>query len=96
MLDVGCGSLRGGRHFIEYLNEYNYYGTDLNPSLIEAGRTKELTREQNRKVRDSNFIASDNFDINFDCSDFDYGLALSVFTHLPKNRVRAVIPHLIN
>ena len=94
MLDVGCGSLRGGRHFIEYLNKYNYYGTDINPSLIAAGRTKELTREQNRKVRDSNFIASDNFDINFDCTNFDYGLALSVFTHLPKDRVKECLAKL--
>src|SRR5205807_6035012 len=29
LLDVGCGALRGGLHFIRYLDEGNYVGVDL-------------------------------------------------------------------
>jgi len=42
LLDVGCGSLRGGVHFVSYLNSHNYYGFDLNASLIEAGINIEI------------------------------------------------------
>ena len=37
LLDIGCGSLRGGIHAINYLETGNYYGLDINLSLIEAG-----------------------------------------------------------
>ncbi|MGB7539844.1 MAG: hypothetical protein WBM17_14975 [Anaerolineales bacterium] len=39
-LDVGCGCLRGGIHFIQYLNTGKYYVLDINSSLIEAGKTE--------------------------------------------------------
>jgi hypothetical protein len=38
LLDIGCGALRGGIHFINYLDPGNYYGLYLNSSLIEACR----------------------------------------------------------
>ena len=36
LLDIGCGCLRGGIHFINYLEANNYYGLDINESLIKA------------------------------------------------------------
>src|SRR5436309_1445834 len=42
LLDVGCGSLRGGVHFARYLDAGNYYGTDLNPSYLKAGLEVEI------------------------------------------------------
>ena len=38
LLDVGCGALRGGIHFVRYLEESHYCGIDINASLVEAGR----------------------------------------------------------
>ncbi len=35
-LDVGCGPLRGGMHFIGFLNPGNYWGVDFNPSFVDA------------------------------------------------------------
>ena len=43
-LDVGCGSLRGGVHFIRYLEAGHYYGFDRSPERLEAGRDVELPR----------------------------------------------------
>src|SRR5262245_17052197 len=37
LVDVGCGALRGGVHFIRYLKPGHYFGLDLNASLIKAG-----------------------------------------------------------
>jgi hypothetical protein len=42
LLDIGCGSLRGGIHFIRYLDAGNYIGTDPNMSLLDAGYEIEL------------------------------------------------------
>ena len=39
MLDVGCGTLRGGRHFIDYLDTGRYTGIDISPKAIEFGHT---------------------------------------------------------
>ena len=35
LLDFGCGSLRAGRLFINYLDEQKYYGIEPNKWLIE-------------------------------------------------------------
>jgi SAM-dependent methyltransferase len=34
MLDIGCGTLRGGRHLIRFLDAGHYTGTDLSPRAI--------------------------------------------------------------
>ena len=39
LLDVGCGSLRGGIHFIRYLDRGRYYGRDMDESLSDAGKS---------------------------------------------------------
>jgi len=41
LLDLGCGSLRGGIHFIKYLQKNNYWGTDIRKDLLLAGN-KEI------------------------------------------------------
>ncbi len=38
LADIGCGPLRAGRFFIEYLEADGYFGFDYNVSFIEAGR----------------------------------------------------------
>ena len=40
LIDIGCGSLRGGIHFIKYLDKFNYFGTDINNNLIRLGIEK--------------------------------------------------------
>jgi hypothetical protein len=44
LLDVGCGCLRDGIHFIGYLKRGNYVGIDINQSLLDAGYEIELAR----------------------------------------------------
>jgi hypothetical protein len=45
MLDIGCGTLRGGRHFIGYLDPDGYTGMDISPQAIRYG--EELVRREN-------------------------------------------------
>ena len=36
MLDIGCGNLRAGWRFIQYLDAGNYYGIDISPDILLA------------------------------------------------------------
>ncbi|MGP1382500.1 MAG: class I SAM-dependent methyltransferase [Thainema sp.] len=96
-LDVGCGSLRGGIHFVQYLNSGNYYGIDINESLLEAGYNVELAKAgiQDRQPRENLACVS-----NFDCSQFncqfDYAIAQSVFTHLLFNHIRQCLEKIVD
>ena len=85
MVDVGCGALRGGVHFVRYLEPGRYHGLDVNASLIEAGR-KEL-RDAGLGDRDAQLLVSDRFELDRFGTSFDYAIAVSVFTHLPANHI---------
>lgn len=89
LLDVGCGSFRGGVHFIRYLDQGNYYGMDVNKSLIEAGYDMELKPARlDAKVPPENLLVDSEFNCSRFGVTFDMALALSVFTHLPLNHIR--------
>ncbi len=88
LLDIGCGSLRLGVRAAPYLDPGHYFGTDINAALIEAGRLHELTPEGRERLPPANLSASADFDFNFLPAPMDFGIAQSVFTHLPLNHLR--------
>ncbi len=86
-IDVGCGSLRGGVKFIQYLDPSNYFGTDINEHLIRKGLETELPEDVRAKVDDRSFVVSDDFSFDFDVDRFDFGIAFSLFTHLSEEKI---------
>jgi SAM-dependent methyltransferase len=95
LLDIGCGSLRGGVHFIRYLEVGNYTGVDINQSLLEAGFTIELKAAgMQDKMPQGNLVCLLGFEFDrLDCH-FDFALAHSLFTHLTFNRIRQCLERL--
>jgi SAM-dependent methyltransferase len=88
MLDVGCGALRGGIHFVRYLEPGHYYGIDVNESLLRAGLEHEVPAAGLQgRLPAENLRATSMFESDFGIP-FDYALAVSVFTHLPLNHIR--------
>jgi cyclopropane fatty-acyl-phospholipid synthase-like methyltransferase len=85
LLDIGCGSLRGGIHAIKYLETGNYYGLDINPSLIEAGRHELSLAGLTHK--NPHLAVSDRFELGLFGQKFEHLLALSVFTHVFANHI---------
>lgn len=81
LLDIGCGSLRGGRYFIEYLNRYNYIGVDKNRTLIKKGLKYELSTITYR-VKQPQFIVTKKFNFRTCRKTPNFICAFSVFTHL--------------
>jgi len=86
LLDIGCGSLRAGVHFIPYLDPGHYLGIDKEKSLIWSGLEHELN--------DTLLVEKHPILIVSECFEFsrlgtrpDYALAQSVFTHLPPGKI---------
>lgn len=86
LLDVGCGALRGGVHFIPYLEPGHYCGIDANASLLEAGQ-HELALA-GIDARGVNLLASADFEVGRFGQHFEYAIAVSVFTHLYLNHIQ--------
>ncbi|MCF6521506.1 class I SAM-dependent methyltransferase [Streptomyces sp. JJ36] len=38
LLEIGCGNLRAGRHFIDYLEPGHYHGVDISPDILLAAQ----------------------------------------------------------
>lgn len=89
LLDVGCGSLRGGVRFIEYLEPGNYYGLEPSMPLLGAGISIELPLAGIGPDKRPRFLINDDFDLSELPPNvrFDYAFANSVFTHLPPDRI---------
>lgn len=95
LLDIGCGSLRGGIWFADYLDARHYFGTDINQSLLDAGYDIELTaRSLQSKVPRNNLVCNGTFDFARFCEKFDFALAQSLFTHLPAAELRSCLERL--
>lgn len=92
LIDVGCGSLRGGIHFVPYLMAGNYLGIDKEPSLLAAGRSElgpAVVAEKRPQLR-----VSDSFDFGgFDRAP-TFGIAQSLFSHLSRDDIAACLEHL--
>ena len=95
LLDIGCGSLRGGVKLIRYLDTGHYAGVDLHESLLDAGYQIELAREGlTHKLPRSNLVADGEFDFSWCPMRVDFALAQSVFTALPLNFLRICLERL--
>jgi SAM-dependent methyltransferase len=86
LLDIGCGCLRGGVHFVPYLDKDGYHGVDINASLIAAGM-KELRANPANLDKRPDLRVTDRFDLAQFGVQFDFALAHSVFTHLHANHI---------
>ncbi len=86
LLDIGCGPLRGGVHFISYLEAGHYYGVDKNEKVLETAREVELTRYGVAGKRPT-LVAMDDFNFPSLGQTFEFAWAQSVFTHLPLNHI---------
>lgn len=86
LLDVGCGSLRGGRLFIPYLGRQRYFGLEPNKWLVQQGIESEIGEDLIDLKRPA-FAYNDDFDLGVFGGTFDYILAQSIFSHAGKSQI---------
>jgi SAM-dependent methyltransferase len=80
-LDIGCGSFRGGIHFIPYLNKGNYLAIDKEEELVRRGIDRELGRDLFEQ-KQPEIVITGAFEFSKLSKVPDYSLSLSLFTHL--------------
>jgi SAM-dependent methyltransferase len=93
MLEIGCGNLRAGRLFIDYLHTGNYYGIDISPDILMAAHDTVATHGLRDKlpyltpVRDLRlaFLPDEHFDVVH---------AHSVFSHSPLEVIEECFAHI--
>jgi SAM-dependent methyltransferase len=90
LLDVGCGSLRGGRLFIPYLLPERYFGLEPNAWLIDEGLDRELGRSI-LEVKRPTFRHEDDFRLEGFGVSFDYVLAQSILSHTSPSQTAACL-----
>lgn len=93
LLDIGCGSLRGGVHFVQALDDGNYYGMDAADWLLTAAREVELPR-YGLADRTVHLECRDDFRFSAFDTTFDLAIAQSVFTHLRWNSIQRCLEEL--
>jgi hypothetical protein len=93
LIDVGCGSLRGGAKFIRYLDPSRYLGIDKHIELIIYGVAMELGIDLFRQKR-PRFVVSDSFDFARFGAKPVFGIAQSLFTHLSADDVTSCLSKL--
>ncbi len=90
LLDIGCGSLRGGRLFIPYLLAGRYFGLEPNRWLVEEGIRYELGEELFQNKRPT-FAYNSDFNLEVFGVQFDVVLAQSIFSHTGLTQLRACL-----
>ena len=89
LLDVGCGTLRGGIPLIDYLDAGNYTGTEVRREVLDEAR-KELERSR-LTHKNPTLITSDDF-TTLQCDTmFDYAWAFSVLIHMTDEIVKSCL-----
>jgi SAM-dependent methyltransferase len=92
MLDIGCGNLRAGWRFIDYLDTGGYYGIDISPDILIAGKKVLAERGLQHKLPHLTLTQDLTFDFLPE-SAFDVVHAHSVFSHSPLEVIDECLAH---
>jgi SAM-dependent methyltransferase len=92
MLEIGCGNLRAGRLFIDYLDSGNYYGTDISPDILLAAQRTVGEYGLQRKLPYLSLV--DDLKLGFlPDGHFNVVHAHSVFSHSPLSVIDECLSH---
>lgn len=82
LLEIGCGNLRAGHLFIDYLHTGNYYGIDISPDILLAAQNTLVRQGLGDKLPHLTLV--DDLKLRFLPSEhFSVVHAHSVFSHSP-------------
>ena len=80
LLDIGCGTLRGGVPIIQYLHIGHYFGIEVRGGVLDEGR-KELEEEALTYKKPKLVQSTDISQLTFD-KKFDFIWSYSVLIHM--------------
>ncbi|GAA3123669.1 class I SAM-dependent methyltransferase [Planomonospora alba] len=92
MLEIGCGNLRAGRLFIDYLDTGGYYGIDISPDILVAAQKTLVTYGLRDKLPHLTPVLDLRLEFLPD-AHFDVVHAHSVFSHSPLHVIEECFAH---
>ncbi|GAA2005407.1 class I SAM-dependent methyltransferase [Nocardiopsis rhodophaea] len=92
MLDIGCGNLRAGWWFIDYLDTGNYYGIDISPDILVAAQETLARQRLQAKLPHLTPVRDLTFTFLPD-AHFRVVHAHSVFSHSPLHVIDECLAH---
>ena len=92
MLEIGCGNLRAGRLFIDYLNPGNYCGIDISPDILLAAQQAVIEFGLQPKVPHLTMVDDLKFAF-LPPQKFTVVHAHSVFSHSPLPVIDECLAH---
>jgi len=87
LLDIGCGSFRGGRFLMMYLERGHYFGIEPEAWLVDAGIKFEVTQGL-LDLKEPCIYLNADADFSWFKLEFDYLLAHSILFHADLNWIR--------
>lgn len=92
MLEIGCGNLRAGRLFIDYLDPGNYYGLDISPDILLDGQ--RTLAEFGLQAKLPHLALVSDLTLGFlPSAHFSVVHAHSVFSHSPCHVIGECLSH---
>ena len=92
MLEIGCGNLRAGRRFIEYLDTGHYYGIDISPDILLAAQ--QTLTDEGLQAKLPHLTLVNDLTLGFLPSEhFTVVHAHSVFSHSPIDVIEQALEH---
>ncbi|MDP3919966.1 MAG: class I SAM-dependent methyltransferase [Candidatus Omnitrophota bacterium] len=85
LLDMGCGTLRGGIPLIQYLEEGHYYGVDVREEVLKEA-VREMKEARLNHKRAHLVLLTNEADLDLK-REFDVVWAFSVLIHLSDEKV---------
>jgi SAM-dependent methyltransferase len=92
MLEIGCGSLRAGWRFIDYLEPEHYYGIDISPDALLSAEHTVTEHGLQSKLPHLTLVHDLTFDF-LPSEHFDVIDAHSVFSHSPLDVIGECLAH---
>ncbi len=92
MLEIGCGNLRAGRHFIGFLDAGHYYGVDISPDILLAARQTLVDHRLQEKLPHMTLV-DDMRLAHLPDGYFQVIHAHSVFSHSPLHVIEECFRH---
>jgi len=90
LLDLGCGTLRGGIPIIAYLEPAHYYGVEVRPEVLVEAR-KELAEHRLTEKRPV-LLGGEGLRPALGGRQFDVVWAFSVIMHMSDEILRDILP----
>ena len=87
LLDIGCGSLRGGRFSLMYLNEGRYFGLEPEHWALEEGIAHEVS-DGLVELKKPVFANGSDFSATEFGTQFDFIMANGIFMHTGLTQIR--------